>query len=193
MHNATDPWLFNLFGFLGFFWLVWVLVRFVLVYFFSFSPLSIPAPSVCIYLYSYLFLLLLPKHLPPPLTCAPFWLFQFTDSRPAPHAEESEENVHLCPDFIICQVTGAWRRIFLFDSDAAQWKPSWTSPEMSTPTWRCTLVSNKRVSISAWWLPFGETADHVHPLLRNGLWTKWRTGTHNLQERYQNQFLVTSA
>lgn len=92
MHNANDPTLFSLFAFLGLFWLGF----FVCDFFFSFFP---PPQRMCVCLYSYFFLLLLPKRPPSPLTSAPFWLFQFTGSCPAPSTEKSEENVHLRPDF----------------------------------------------------------------------------------------------
>lgn len=92
-HTLQSIWIF------GSFRLVWVLVKVGGFWcdFFPFSPLSLPAPSVCIYLYSYFFLLLLPKHPIPPLTSAPLWLFEFTDSCPDSCAEKSWGKCSLVP------------------------------------------------------------------------------------------------
>lgn len=103
-HNANDPTLFSPFGFL-----------FSFSFFHFFLPLSVCALA-CIHNSSSSVSL---SASPFPLTSAPFWLLPFTGSCPASSTEKSEENIHSCPDFTTCQLEGAWRILFQFNSDAA--------------------------------------------------------------------------
>lgn len=101
-------------GFWGcFFWLFAVFLFLSFLYFFF--PLSMCALA-CIHNSSSSFSL---SASPFPLTSAPFCLLPFTGSCPASITEKSMENIHLCPDFTTCQLEGAWRILFSFNSDAA--------------------------------------------------------------------------
>lgn len=145
--------------YLGFyiFWLGFSLC----VTFFPFSP------SVCMFACIHFFHLLLPNHLPPPLTSAPFWLFQFTGSCPAHNAGESLRKMFTCAQiFTTCQLEGAWKIFFLLHSDTAQWKPPRLTLKCHHQPEGLHWPRTRDLLFSAYWLPYGETANYSIPQIR---------------------------
>lgn len=91
-HNANNPTLFSLFGFLVF----------LVVVFFFFLP-----PSECALSCIHISFSSSPSAFTSPLTSAPFWLLPFSGSRLASSTEKSEENIHFLPILFLCP-TASW-------------------------------------------------------------------------------------
>lgn len=111
-------------------------------------------------LYSYFFCLLLPNHLPPPLTSVPFWLFQFTGSSPACSTEKSEKNVHLCPDFYHMPQKEPGGYSSYFTLMLLSGSPPGLALKCHHQPEGLHWPRTKDLLFSAYWFPYGETADY---------------------------------